>query len=98
MSAAKHGHAALNATADLADGVPTDETRGRFIHAALGHAEDQLTLAQHQYDAVAAKCDQMIDCWRAKTDEALAIRDRAITELARWAALLAALLDQYEEG
>lgn len=80
-SGAKSGHAALDATAETEDGR---ESRGKFLRAAVEHAEQQLALLEDQADRLTVKFDELDAQWRAKIDEAEKIRAAAADERDRW--------------
>lgn len=80
-SGAKSGHAAQDVTAEAQDGR---ESRGRFLRAAVEHAELQLSAVEDQPDRLTVKFDELDAQWRAKIDEAIQIREAAIDERDRW--------------
>lgn len=71
----KTGHSALDATVGIrGDMIPdlTDdrEARGRFLRAALQHAEDQLAAVEDQATRISVKAAAIAEQWQAKYNEA----------------------------
>jgi hypothetical protein len=89
MNAANAGHSAYDATVDINGDLVPDlsddpEKRGRFLRAAVEHAEAQLAAVEDLPEQLALRAQELAQHWQGKVDAAVRMRDAAANERDHW--------------